>query len=68
MIGSNGGTAIINFAYDANIPSVPDKQLRIYSLLENDQVRQAVSSYAKANPDTYVKYEIGMSWGEEGIY
>ena len=64
---SNGGTAIINFAYDANIPSVPDKQLRVYSLLENDQVRQAVSSYAKANPDTYVKYEIGMSWGEEGI-
>ena len=64
---SNGGSAIINFAYDANIPSVPEKQLRIYSLLENDQVRQAVSAYAKANPDTYVKYEVGMTWGEEGI-
>lgn len=64
---TNGGTAIINFKYDENVPSVPDKKLRIYSLLENDQVRQAVSSYAKANPDTYVKYEIGMNFGEEGI-
>lgn len=64
---NNNEMAIINYSYDANVPSVPDKQLRIYSLLENDQVRQAVSSYAKANPDTYVKYEIGMSWGEEGV-
>lgn len=64
---NNNEMAIINYSYDANVPSVPDKQLRIYSLLENDQIRQAVSSYAKANPDTYVKYEIGMSLGEEGI-
>lgn len=64
---NNNEMAIINYSYDANVPSVPDKQLRIYSLLENDQIRQAVSSYAKVNPDTYVKYEIGMSWGEEGV-
>ncbi len=64
---NNNEMPIINYSYDETVPSVPDKQLRIYSLLENDQVRQAVSSYAKANPDTYVKYEIGMSWGEEGV-
>lgn len=64
---SNNEMAFINYSYNADIPSVPDKQLRVYSLLENDAVREAVSAYSKLNPDTYVKYEIGLSWGEEGV-
>ena len=54
----------INFAYDANIPSVPENQLVVYSLLENYSIRQAISSYAKEHPDTYVKYEIGLNNGD----
>lgn len=64
---SNGGMALINFSYDPNIPSVPDKQLRVYSLLENDAIRQAVGTYSKLNPDTYVKYEVGLTMGAEGV-
>lgn len=58
------GSAIINFAYDENIPSVPENQLVVYSLLENYSIRQAISSYAKEHPDTYVKYEIGLNYGD----
>lgn len=61
---NNGGVSIINYAYDADIPSVPENQLVVYSLLENYTIRQAISSYAKENPDTYVKYEIGLTYGD----
>ncbi len=61
---AESGTSIINYAYDENIPSVPENQLVIYSLLENYSIRQAVSSYAKEHPDTYVKYEIGLTYGD----
>ena len=61
---AESGAAIINFAYDANIPSVPENQLVVYSMLENYSIRQAISSYAKEHPDTYVKYEIGLTYGD----
>lgn len=59
---SNG--AIINFVYDKNIPSVPENQIVVYSLLENYSIRQAISSYAKEHPDVYVKYEVGLNYGD----
>ena len=61
---AESGTSIINYAYDENIPSVPENQLVVYSLLENYSIRQAISSYAKEHPDTYVKYEIGLTYGD----
>ena len=63
---SNGGSGseIINFAYDANIPSVPENELVVYSLLENYSIRQAISRYAKEHPDTNVKYEIGLNYDD----
>lgn len=61
---AQGGSSLINYAYDANIPSVPENKLVVYSLLENYQIRQSISSYAKEHPDTYVKYEIGLTHGD----
>ena len=58
------GSSIINFVYDEKIPSVPENKLVVYSLLENYPIRQAISSYAKEHPDTYVKYEIGLTYGD----
>lgn len=60
----NGGIAVINYTYNPDIPSVPENQLVVYSLLENNAIRQAISSYAKEHPDTYVKYEIGLNYGD----
>ena len=61
---SNSGLSVINYTYDPDIPSVPENQLVVYSLLENYTIRQAISSYAKEHPDTYVKYEIGLNYGD----
>ena len=60
------GMKLYRYTYDPNVPAVPDKQLKIYSLLESTAVRQAVSMFQKAHQDVYIRYEIGMS-GDDGV-
>ncbi|MGL5380540.1 ABC transporter substrate-binding protein [Clostridium sp.] len=59
---TTGETSLLNYTYSADTPAVPDKQLTVYSLVESDTIRQAVSAYSKSHQDTYVKYEIGLSY------
>lgn len=60
------GMKLYRYTYDPNVPTVPDQQLKIYSLVENTSVRQAVSMFQKAHQDVYIRYEIGMS-GDDGV-
>lgn len=55
---SNG--KIIKFTYDPNIPSVPEKILTLYSLKENDVIRQAISYYQTKHQDVFLSYQVGM--------
>ena len=55
---------LIRFTYDPNVPAVPANMLTIYSLREDDNIRQAISLYQVQNPDTFVSYEVGMSAGD----
>lgn len=48
------------YAYDAAMPTLPEKELKIYSLEKDDVVQQAVSLFQKAHQDVYVNYEIGL--------
>ena len=57
-------TRIIRFTYDPDMPTVPEKMLTIYSLRDNDDLRQAISLYQMENPDTFVSYEVGMDEGD----
>lgn len=54
------GRRIYKYTYDPNVPTVPERQLDVYSLTENDSLRQAVSLFQKEHQDVYVRYEIGM--------
>lgn len=60
------GRRIYKYTYDPNVPTVPERQLDVYSLTENDSLRQAVSLFQKEHQDVYVRYEIGMS-GSDSI-
>ena len=51
---------VIRFTYDPDIPTVPENMLTIYSLREDDNIRQAVSYYQTLYPDWFVSYRIGM--------
>ncbi len=57
---------LVRYTWDAEIPSMPEKELRIYSLEEDKNIRQAVTAYKKDRTDLYVRYEVGME-GEDGI-
>ncbi|WFR57418.1 extracellular solute-binding protein [Anaerocolumna sp. AGMB13025] len=51
---------LIRYAYDETVPAVPDTELKLYSLEDNQTVRQAISQYQKDNPDVYLSYTLGM--------
>lgn len=59
-------TKVMKYVYSADTPTVPDKELTVYSLEENAEIRQAIVTYQKKQPDTMVHYEIGLS-GEDGV-
>lgn len=58
MLSSEG--KLIHFTYDASIPTVPEKEITIYSLEEEDGLLSAISTYQSGHPDIYVNYEVGM--------
>jgi len=54
------------YTYDKNAPAVPQQQLVIYGLYDNETVRQAVSVFRKKNPEVFVRFETGLN-GENGM-
>lgn len=54
---------LVRYVYDPDIPTVPNKKLKVYSLMENDTIRQAIALYQSADPSVFVEYEIGMEEG-----
>ncbi len=51
---------VVRFTYDATVSAVPSEKITIYSLKEDDMVKQAISAYRTAHPDMYIVYEVGM--------
>lgn len=49
------------FVYDAEVPTMPDKELSIYALENSDYISQVVALYRKNHPDIYVTLDIGKS-------
>lgn len=56
---------LMRYVYDPDIATLPETELKIYSLEENPLLRKAAATYAKDKPDVYVNYEYGMT-GEDG--
>lgn len=54
------GGKMMRYTYNPDVSTVPDIQLKAYSLKENSLLKQVISSYQMMNPEVYVKYEIGM--------
>lgn len=60
--GSSAGR-LIRYAYDPDAVSASAGRLKVYSLKENDTIRQAVALFLTAYPDIAVEYEVGMEAG-----
>ena len=46
------GPKMMKYEYDEAVPSVPQKELNVYSLRENDSIRQMAVLFQKQYPDT----------------
>lgn len=64
QLTSNNGR-IVKFVYDAALPSVPTDRLTVYSLNEDDLVKQTIAACQSQAPNLYIQYQIGMD--EDGI-
>lgn len=59
FIDGSGGR-LARYAYDANVETVSADRLKVYSLKENDTIRQAIALFLTAYPGIAVEYEVGM--------
>lgn len=54
---------IVKSTYDATVPTVPNDKITVYSLSDDDMVRQTIAAYQTQYPDFYIEYQIGMEEG-----
>lgn len=54
---------LVRYTYDPNVATVPNNIFKIYSLKENDTIRQAIALYQTVNTDIAIVYEVGMEEG-----
>ncbi len=59
--GAGAGMALLKYTWSADTPAKPDKELKVYSLYNSRELRQAVSSFQKAHTDVYVNYQAALS-------
>ncbi|WP_195986210.1 extracellular solute-binding protein [Clostridium sp. D33t1_170424_F3] len=62
-----GGSKIIHCTYSDSTPTVPDTELKVYSLKESPTVRQAIGVFQQNHPNVYVNYTVGLPDGEEAV-
>ncbi len=60
LVAFNPSVGMVRYTFNEDVPAMPDRELRIYSLKENHSVRQAVTAYKRAHTDVYVRYEVGL--------
>ena len=56
---------MMQFVYDAALPSVPTDRLTVYSLNEDELVKQTIAACQAQAPNLYIQYQIGMD--EDGV-
>lgn len=67
VLGMLGGEAVLcQYDFDANAPLQATQVLKLYSLYDDEDLRQIISRYQKSHPETDIHLEIGLS-GEDGI-
>lgn len=52
---------LFQYTYSKDTPSTPSKEVKVYSLEDNAQIRQAIAFFQKENPDIFVTMEVGTA-------
>ncbi len=60
------GVCVLKYTYSADTPAKPDKELKMYSLYDNKEIRQSISRFQKEHTDVYVNYQAALA-NESGM-
>lgn len=60
-VSTEEGVKLLRYVYSEDTPSVPSKEIKVYTLQENLELQQAISMFQKENPDYYVSLETALS-------
>lgn len=63
FLAAYGNGKIVRFAYDGEVSSVPDDRITVFSLHDDDLVRQTIAAYQTQYPEMFVEYQVGMDEG-----
>lgn len=55
------GVCVLRYTYSADTPAKPDKELKMYSLYDNKEIRQSISRFQKEHTDVYVNYQAALA-------
>lgn len=56
-----GRLVIYKYTYSADAPAKPEKELKLYSLYDNEVIRDATNRFRKEHSDLYVNYQVALS-------
>lgn len=60
-IDGKSKAGLLRVTYSANTPTKPDKELKVFSLYETGEVRQAIDRFQKEHTEVYVHFEAALS-------
>ncbi len=58
---SGSGVCVLKYTYSAETSIKSDKELKVYSLYDNAEIRQAISRFRKEHTDAQVSYQVALS-------
>lgn len=66
IIDNEGVSKLLRYTYSKDTLAKPSKEITVYSLEDNLEVRQAISTFQSSNPEYYINFEVGIT-GEDGM-
>lgn len=55
------GVVLYKYTYSADAPVKPDKELKLYSLYDDEVFREIINRFRKEHSDVYVNYQVALS-------
>ena len=60
MAGGSYRQLLFRYVYSDAVPTIPQEELSVYALRDNDTIRQAMGLWQRQHPDMRVSFQIGL--------
>lgn len=64
---NNEEFTLLSYDYDKDMPALPEEELTVYSLYDNQTIRQAIGVYCRKNPNVHINLELGIGGEDDSL-